>query len=179
MESSKLLNIAGFTMHFGNFIGDATEALEEALAQLEQQGNNSRNMDLADIFYLKNAMYKVGLELLLRNNPQARESHDEWEAISAKKHELQKAWERDILAQEGEEGLKRRQQSGEGPGRQYTPEELETYVHYTQAKVDGGVAKPTELTHALNVQRAGGFYQWDKERKKKNQEAIYPSFSNH
>src|SRR6266487_1301071 len=72
--------------------------------QEDQQSKDRRNTDLVDAFHVRNALFAVGLELLMRRNPQAREAHDEWIAMDNRRYRLQKDWEKDILAQEGEEG---------------------------------------------------------------------------
>lgn len=154
--------------------GESTKSLEKRLSKLQKEYQESRKIssDIFQTLFLRKAINDITLELLMRKNPEVRTLHEAWETIQGRKNSLQYSWEKEILATEGEEGLKRRKQDGEGPGREYTYEELDIYVRYTKAKVDGGVKPPSDLTHALNVQTAGGFYQWEKESKRKNYESF-------
>jgi len=161
-----------FYYAFGSFIGDATDELEKALARLQREEKNSRNMDLASMFYVKSALYKVGLELLMRRNPEAKQLADALGVIGKRKYDLQREWEKEILAREGEEGLKRRNQNGEGPGRQYTREELDLSVSYIQTQVEAGILPPSALKHAIEERETGGYYQWEKEFDRKNSENL-------
>ena len=151
-------------------IEETTEALEKALASLQEESKDRRAMmdDLPHMLLVKRALYKVSLELLMRRNPQVRELAEAVQAIGKRKYELQRAWEKEVIAREGEEGLKRRKQNGEGTGRQYTREELDIRIRYIQAQVDAGILPPSALEHELAEQKAGGFYQWNKERQRKN-----------
>jgi hypothetical protein len=159
-----------FYYTFGNFLEDTTDELEKVLASLQEESKDRRALmdDLPHMLVVKRALYKVSLELLMRRNPQVRELAEAVQAIGKRKYELQRAWEKEVLAREGEEGLKRRKQNGEGTGRQYTREELDIRIRYIQAQVDVGILPPSALEHELAEQKAGGFYQWNKERQRKN-----------
>jgi hypothetical protein len=159
-----------FYYRFSDLIGDTTEALEEALAKLQGERIDRRQMDFIDIINLNMAKYNIAFELLMRKNPEARALRDALHAIGLRKIAAQKQWEKEILATEGEEGLKKRKQNGEGPGNQYTHEELDMRVRLVQAEVEAGIKPPSSLKYATEVRDAGGFYQWEKEFKRKNRE---------
>lgn len=162
-----------FHYRFDELLGDDTDELKKALARLQEEraAQKRRDIDITDIMSLGIAIYKISLELLMRSNPAVRDLATTLTESGLRKIEAQKQWEQDILATEGEEGLKRRKQLGEGPINQNTPEELEMYVRNVQLQVDAGLLKPSDLTFAMEVRDAGGFYQWDKERDRKNSEA--------
>ncbi len=160
-----------FYYRFAELIADGTDELQKALARFQEEQKNSRRMDVTDMMSLSLAIYRLSLELLLRKNPEVREVYDALRENGLRKIAAQKQWEKAILTTEGEEGLKRRKQNGEGPINQNTPEELDMKVHNVQLQVDAGILKPSDLTYAIEVRDAGGFYQWEKERKRKGSEA--------
>lgn len=168
-----------FYYRFGELMADATDELERALAmfQKERAALNRREMDINDVMGLGIAIYRIRLELLMRRNPEARELHDALKANGLKVIEAQKQWEKDILATEGPEGLKRRKQLGEGPINQNTPEELDMNVRMTQLQVEAGILNTSDLKHAMEVRDAGGYYQWEKGFRQKNEEEDVRQFA--
>ncbi|SRR5579871_1713690 len=161
-----------------SFAGVSTNKLEKALAKLQfQEGLIDRRKMFSDPYYLFHILQlqrekrRIETELLMRKNPEARELRDALRVIGERKHKAHRAWEKEILAREGEEGLKRRNQNGEGPRDQYTHEELDMRVRLTQLKVEAGILPPTALKHELEEREAGGYYKWEKEFFRKNAEA--------
>lgn len=65
-------------------------------------------MPLDDRMYASNALHNIALELLMRKNPQARETTEIWTAINKRKGDARRKWEKEIIALEGEEGLRQR-----------------------------------------------------------------------
>jgi len=160
-----------FYCRFGELIADISDDLEKALARFQEEQKNSKRMDVTDAMSLSLAIYRISQELFMRKSPEARELRDTLRENGLRKIAAQKKWEKEIIATEGEEGLKRRKQNGEGPINQNTPKELDMKVRNVQLQVDAGILKPSDLEHAIAVRDAGGFYQWEKERKRKGSEA--------
>jgi len=159
-----------FYYRFSELMADATDELEKALEMFKQEAQGNRRMDLLSAMGLNMAIYKIGLELLMRRNPQVRDLANTIRENSLAKLKAHEAWEKELLATEGREEVVRRMKNGEGPIHQYTPEELDRDVQFTKAQVDAGILKPSDLQQAIEVREAEGYYQWRKERDRKNEE---------
>lgn len=166
-----------FHYRFDELIGDATDELEKALARFQEETKDRRHMDLLDILSLGIAIYKIRLELLMRNNPAVRDMANILTESGSRKIQAQKQWEKEILEAEGEEGLKRRKQNGEGPIHQYTREELDRKVEFTRTQVEAGILPPSALEQRIAERDAGGYYQWEKEFRRKNDEESIRRFA--
>ena len=157
-----------FHYRFDSLVNETIQSLEKALAQLHEDAKYRRRMDLVDIMSLNLATHKIQFELLTRRNPEVRRLYDALRANGLRKIAEHKQWEKDILATEGEEGLKRRKQNGEDPIHHYTREELDMQVRIVELQVEAGICTPADLKHAIEEREVGGYYQWEKERRRKN-----------